>query len=98
METSHQDPSNDTKKFLKTSTLLNTSIYQQEMEVKIIDHIIKNIPNKILCSKVLPYPSISDHDAPYIIAKVPTNAYQSRYKFIRNMKSFDLQKYIDDFK
>ena len=33
---------------------------------KIIDHIITNIPNKILYSNVLPCPSISDHDAPYI--------------------------------
>ena len=49
---------------------------------KIIDHIITNIPNKILHSNVLPCPSISNHDAPYITAKIPTNKYQPRYKFI----------------
>ena len=64
---------------------------------KIIDHIITNIPKKILYFNVLPCPSISDHDAPYIIAKIPTDKYQPRYKFIRDMKNFDLQKYIDDF-
>ena len=42
---------------------------------KVIDHIITNIPNKILYSKVLPCPLISDHDAPYIVAKIPTNKY-----------------------
>ena len=42
--------------------------------------------------------SISDHDALYIIAKIPTNKYQPHYKFIRDMKNVDLQKYIDDFK
>ena len=36
---------------------------------KIIDHIISNIPaNRTLHSDVLPYPTTSDHDAPYTIA------------------------------
>ena len=39
---------------------------------KIIYRIIINIPNKILYSNVLPFPSISDHDVLYIIAKIPT--------------------------
>ena len=66
--------------------------------IKIIDQVIRNIPNKILYSNVLSCPSISDHDAPYIIAKMPIIKYQPRCKFIRYMKNFDLQKYIDDFK
>ena len=61
---------------------------------KIIDHIITNIPSKILYSNVLPCPSISDHDALYIIAKIPTNKYQPRFKFMRHMKNVDLQKQI----
>ena len=65
---------------------------------KIIDHIITYIPNKILYSSVLPCPSISDHDEPYIIVKIPINKYQPSYKFIRDIKTFDLQKYIDAFK
>ena len=43
---------------------------------KIIDHIITNIPNKVLYSNVFLLPSISDHDAAYITAKIPTNKYQ----------------------
>ena len=66
--------------------------------INIIDQVIRNIPNKILYSNVLSCPSISDHDAPYIIAKMPTIKYQPRCKFIRYMKNFNLQKYIDDFK
>ena len=61
---------------------------------KIIYRIIINIPNKILYSNVLPFPSISDHDVLYIIAKIPTNKYQCCYKFVRDMKNFDFQKQI----
>ena len=66
---------------------------------KLIDHISSNISkNNILCSDVLPCVTISDHDAPYIIVNIPTNKYEIRYKFIRNLKLFDLKAYINDFK
>ena len=66
---------------------------------KLIDHISSNIcKNKILHSGVLPCATISDHDAPYIIVNIPTNKYEIRYKFIRNLKHFDLETYINDFK
>ena len=52
----------------------------------------------MLYSNVLPCPSISDHDAPYLIAKIPTNKYQPYYKFIGDMKNSNLHKYFDDFK
>ena len=59
---------------------------------KLIDHICSNICKKrILHSDVLPCPTISDHDAPYIIVNIPTNKYEIRYKFIRNLKHFDLE-------
>ena len=59
---------------------------------KLIDHICSNIcKKKILHSDVLPCPTISDHDAPYIIVNIPTNKYEIRYKFIRNLKHFDLE-------
>ena len=48
--------------------------------------------NMLLCS------SISDSDAPYMMAKISTNKYQHRYKFVRDVKNFNLQKCIDDFK
>ena len=66
---------------------------------KLIDHMSSNIfKNEILSSDVLPFPTVSDHDAPYIIANIPTNKYQIRYKFMRNLKHFDLETYINDFK
>ena len=66
---------------------------------KLIDHISSNIcKNKILHSGVLPCATISDHDAPYIIVNIPTNKYEIRYKFIRNLKHFDFETYINDFK
>ena len=65
---------------------------------KLIDHISSNIcKNEILNSDVLPCPTVSDRDAPYIIANIPTNKYQIRYKFMRNLKHFDLETYINDF-
>ena len=58
----------------------------------LMDHISSNIcKNKILHSNVLPCPTVSDHDAPYIIVNIPTNKYEIRYKFILNLKHFDLK-------
>ena len=61
---------NGTKKLLKNSNLFNTLIYHQEKELILSTNNI-NITNKILNYKVLPCPSISNHDALYIIAKNP---------------------------
>ena len=60
--------------------------------------LLQTFQTKYFFLNVLPCPSISDHHAPYIIAKIPTNKYQPLYIFIRDMKNFDLQKYIDDVK
>ena len=66
---------------------------------KLIDHISSNISrNKILHSDVLPCATISDHGAPYIIVNIPTNEYEIRDKFIRSLKHFNLETYINDFK
>ena len=66
---------------------------------KLIDHISSsNCKKKIFHSDVLPCPTISDHDAPYVIVNLPTNKYEIRYKFIRNLKLFDLETFITDFK
>ena len=82
---------------MKTSTLFKTSIYQQEEEVRSLTTLLQTFQiNSNLYSN--PCPSISDHDALCIIAKIPTNKYQPRCKFIRDMKNFDLQKYFNDFK
>jgi len=65
---------------------------------KLIDHIITNIPKKILYSNVLPCPTVSDHDAPYIIVNVPTDKFEPRYKYIRNLKNFNLNSFMESFK
>ena len=67
---------------------------------KLIDHISSNIcKNKILHSDVLTCATIRDHDTPYIIVNIPKNKYIIiRYKFIQNLKHFDLETYINDFK
>ena len=66
---------------------------------KLMDHISSNIcKNKIFHSDVLPYATISDHQAPYIIVIIPTNKYEIRSKFIRNLKLFDLETYMKSFK
>ena len=66
---------------------------------KLIVHISSDVcKNKILHSDFLPCLTISDQDAPYIIINISTNKYEICYKFIRNLKHFDLQTYINDFK
>ena len=49
---------------------------------KIIDPICSNIPSDIDYTNVIPCPSRSDHDAPYIIAKIPANNFQPRCNYI----------------
>ena len=66
---------------------------------KIIDYIITNLQeNKSITTNVLPCPTFSDHDAPYIIMNVPGIKFQTRTKYIRNMKHFNSKDYVDDFK
>ena len=46
---------------------------------KLIDHICSNIcKKKTLHSDVLPRPTISDNDAPYIIENIPTNTHKKK--------------------
>ena len=65
--------------------------------VKTIDHIVSNLETeKVLITDVLPCPTVSDHDAPYAIIKIPTASFQTRYKYIRNMKNFNTKEYYTD--
>ena len=52
---------------------------------------------KVFITDVLPYPTVSDHDAPYAIIKIPTASFQTRYKYIRNMKKFNTKEYYTVF-
>ena len=49
-------------------------------------------------TNVLPYPTVCDHGAMYIITHFPRIKFQTRTKYIQNMKHFNVKDYIDDFK
>ena len=62
--------------------------------VKTIDHIISNLKTKkVVITDVLPCPTVSDHDTPYAIIKIPTTSFQTKYKYIRNMNNFNLKDF-----
>ena len=65
---------------------------------KLIDHIISNFPERISHTDVLPCPLVSDHDAVYATINIKVTRFQTRHKFIRNLKNFDESSFIDDFK
>ena len=62
----------------------------------LIDHIITNYPMRISATDVIPTSIVSDHDALIACINVRVNRYQPRYKYIRNMKTFDEQEFISD--
>ena len=56
---------------------------------KIIDPIITNLQeNKLITTNVRPCPTASDSDASYIITNIPGIKFQTRIKYIRNIKHF----------
>ena len=63
----------------------------------LIDHTVSNVPNRVTYTNVLPCPTVSDHDAPYVCRNVHVKHFQPRFKFIRSEKEFDEQKFIEDF-
>ena len=66
---------------------------------KIIDHIITNLQEKkLITTTVLPCPTVSDHDAPYLITNIQGIKFQTSARYIRNMKHFSIKDYMDDFK
>ena len=74
----------DLKQHVKKPTL---------QSVKTIDRIVSNLETeKVLTTNVLSCPTVSDHDAPYAIIKIPTESIQTRYKYTRNMKNFNTKE------
>ena len=55
---------------------------------KTIDHIISNTPRNVIYQNVLPCPSVSDHDAPYIITTFIIERFEPRKKFIKDMNNY----------
>jgi len=63
----------------------------------LIDHISSNAPNRIVSTGIIPCDEISDHDAAYVtIKKLKSKNFEKRYKWIRDMKNFNLESYIRD--
>ena len=66
--------------------------------VETIDHIVSNLKiEKVLITDVLSCPTVSDHDAPYAIIIILTALFQTRYRYIRNMKNFNTKEHYTDF-
>ena len=63
----------------------------------LIDHILSNIPDKMLHENVANASIISDHDMVYSVFNIRKQKFEKRYKFIRDVKQFDLQSYTHDF-
>ncbi|CAB3981945.1 Hypothetical predicted protein [Paramuricea clavata] len=62
----------------------------------LIDHIISNIPSRVTHTGVLPCPTISDHDAPYVCLNVRITRFEPRFKFIRNERQFGENAFLED--
>ena len=67
------------KEAIKTYNLKQHITIPTRKETKIIDHIITNLQeNKLITTNVLPCPTVSDHDVPYIITNIPGIKFQTR--------------------
>ena len=87
------------KEVIETYNLKQHIIITTRKGTKVIDHIITNLQeNKLISTKGLLCPTVSDHDASYIITNIPGIKFQSMTKYIRNMKHFNIKDYVDDFK
>ncbi|CAB4042702.1 Transposable element P transposase [Paramuricea clavata] len=62
----------------------------------LIDHIITNIPHNVVATGVLPTPEVSDHDMPYVIVNARLSRFETRFKYIRTVKSFCSEEYLRD--
>ena len=49
-------------------------------------------------SNVISTDEISDHNEPYAIFNIKKERFQKRYKYVRDEKNLDMEKYILDFK
>ena len=85
---------------LLNSYNLTQHITKPTCQNSLIDHMITNILRKVTISDVLPTPEINDHDASYICVNARVSRYEPRFKYIRNLKSFDMKntsKYFRNF-
>ena len=87
------------KEVIETYNLKQYITIPTRKGTKVIDHVITNLQeNKFITTNVLPCTTVSDHDALYIITNIPEIKFQTRTKYIGNMKDFSIKDYVDDFK
>ena len=87
------------KEVIETYNLQQHITIPTRKGTKTIDYIITNLQeNKLITTNVLPCPTVSDHDAPYITRNIPGIKFKTRTKYIRNMKHFNIKDYVDGFK
>ena len=66
------------------------------MQKTLTDHIITNIPEKLIHQNVVLADKIGYHDLPYVILNIRKEKLEKRYKYFRNEKRFDFFKYQKD--
>ena len=87
------------KEVIETYNLMQHIAMPTRRGTKIIDHIITNLQkNKLITTNVLPNPTVSDHDAPYLITNRPGIKIQTRTTYVRNIKHFNIKDDAVDFK
>jgi hypothetical protein len=57
---------------------------------------ITNIPHNVVATGVLPTPEVSDHDMPYVIVNARLSRFETRFEYIRSVKSFCSDEYLRD--
>ena len=86
---------------------LHQHVTQPSKGKALIDHIWTNIPNKVKVSDLLLCDELSDHDAPYVFINtkvdytyihIHTDYHKKCYKFIRHLRVYDENDYINDVK
>ena len=86
------------KEVIETYNLMQHIAMPTRRGTKIIDHTITNLQeNKLITTNVLPNPTVSDHDAPYIITNRPGIKIQTRTTYVRNIKHFQIKDDAVDF-
>ena len=96
---SHQNESTDRYKNILHTFSCQPHVTKTKRKGKTLtDHISSNISTKLIHCKVISSDEISDHDEPYAIFNIKKERFQKRYKYVRDQKSLDINKYILDFK
>ena len=63
----------------------------------LIDHFITNHPEKVTNTGIIPCSIVSDHDAIYEWVNLRLPRFQPHYKFLRDIRNFNEDLFIEDF-